>query len=349
VKGLANPPHAAMHEGAFVSGFGSGGNYNVHDFSTKLNNWIALGTDLPVVALNFGNSSGISGSGISKMDTATTHNGSGEITGWEALWFSISGFLMGMNADRTNGYMNWTSWHYSEYYWLDEFDPAFIHLGDPVGAYTTQSGVYFREYTDGWAVANPTANHITGLSVPNGSSARVINHGNFKNASSAALVTSFNLNSHHGVILLKSDKSITNSDNPTGSSNPTSPFSQSDRIQTNTGGSTVNVRSCASTSCSILGTQPDRSLGTITSASPTTADGYTWHNIDFISGVDGYVAEDLLVFAGDLNRDAVVNSLDWSTMNNGWFTNDSVADINRDSIVNSIDFGILNRNWGRSI
>jgi hypothetical protein len=129
---------------------------------------------------------------------------------------------------------------------------------------------------------------------------------------------------------------------------PTSPFFQSDRIQVNIVGSSVNVRSCASTSCSIVGTQPDRALGAITSASPTTADGYTWHNIDFASGSDGYVVESILVFAGDVNRDKTVNSLDWSLMNNAWFTADTVSDINKDSLVNSIDFGILNRNWGRS-
>jgi hypothetical protein len=127
-----------------------------------------------------------------------------------------------------------------------------------------------------------------------------------------------------------------------------SSFSQSDRIQTNTSGSTVNIRSCASTSCSILGTQSDRSLGTITSASPTTADGFTWHNVDFTTGSDGYVAEDFLVFAGDLNRDNTVNSLDWSSMNSAWFTSDTTADINKDGLVNSIDFGILNKNWGSS-
>jgi pectate lyase len=132
------------------------------------------------------------------------------------------------------------------------------------------------------------------------------------------------------------------------STTATSPFSQPDRIQTNTSGSTVNIRSCASTSCSIVGTQGDRALGTITSASPTSADGFTWHQVDFASGVDGYVAESFLVFAGDLNRDAAVNSLDWSTMNSVWFTNNTTADINKDGLVNSIDFGILNRNWGLS-
>jgi hypothetical protein len=48
---------------------------------------------------------------------------------------------------------------------------------------------------------------------------------------------------------------------------------------------------------------------------------------------------------GDLNNDCIVNSLDWSIMNNRWFTNDPVADINHDGIVNTIDFSMLNQRW----
>lgn len=48
---------------------------------------------------------------------------------------------------------------------------------------------------------------------------------------------------------------------------------------------------------------------------------------------------------GDLNKDGIVNSLDWSIMNSKWFTNDSVTDLNHDGIVNSLDFSIMNGNW----
>jgi hypothetical protein len=129
---------------------------------------------------------------------------------------------------------------------------------------------------------------------------------------------------------------------------PTSPYSASDRIQVNTGGPALNVRSCASLSCSIVGTQADRSLGTITNSTPTQADGYTWQQTDYATGADGWSVISNLVFAGDLNRDRAVNSLDWSLMNSAWFTSDTTADINRDGLVNSIDFGILNKNWGRA-
>ncbi len=52
---------------------------------------------------------------------------------------------------------------------------------------------------------------------------------------------------------------------------------------------------------------------------------------------------------GDLNGDKIVNSLDWSIMNNKWFTSDSTADINHDGIVNTIDFSLLNANWFKTI
>ncbi len=51
---------------------------------------------------------------------------------------------------------------------------------------------------------------------------------------------------------------------------------------------------------------------------------------------------------GDLNHDGIVNSLDWSIMNNKWFSNDTSADLNNDGIVNSLDFSIMNGNWSKS-
>ncbi len=51
---------------------------------------------------------------------------------------------------------------------------------------------------------------------------------------------------------------------------------------------------------------------------------------------------------GDLNKDGIVNSIDWSIMNTKWLTSDATADINKDGIVNSIDFSIMNNNWLKS-
>ncbi len=49
--------------------------------------------------------------------------------------------------------------------------------------------------------------------------------------------------------------------------------------------------------------------------------------------------------AGNLNDDGIINSLDWSSMNLNWFTNDITSDINKDGIVNTIDFSWMNKNW----
>jgi len=49
---------------------------------------------------------------------------------------------------------------------------------------------------------------------------------------------------------------------------------------------------------------------------------------------------------GDMNDDGVINSFDWSFMNDRWFGADLTADLNRDGVVNSIDFSFMNKNWG---
>jgi hypothetical protein len=48
---------------------------------------------------------------------------------------------------------------------------------------------------------------------------------------------------------------------------------------------------------------------------------------------------------GDLNKDGIVNSLDWSIMNNEWFLYNQQSDINGDSITNSLDRALMLKNW----
>ena len=48
------------------------------------------------------------------------------------------------------------------------------------------------------------------------------------------------------------------------------------------------------------------------------------------------------------NSNRTVNALDWSMMAGVWFSADAIADLNKDGIVNSIDFSLLNRNWGKT-
>ncbi len=54
-------------------------------------------------------------------------------------------------------------------------------------------------------------------------------------------------------------------------------------------------------------------------------------------------------FAGNLqDSDYVINSLDWSIMNENWGTGNEMADINGDGIVNTLDWSLMNKNWGKS-
>jgi hypothetical protein len=48
---------------------------------------------------------------------------------------------------------------------------------------------------------------------------------------------------------------------------------------------------------------------------------------------------------GDLNKDGIVNSLDWSIMNSEWFEHNKPSDINGDTITNSLDRALMIRNW----
>lgn len=72
---------------------------------------------------------------------------------------------------------------------------------------------------------------------------------------------------------------------------PSTKFSVGDRVQVTSG--TLNVRSTPSTSGTLLGSQAVGVLGTVVGG-PTSANGYTWWNINYDSGADGWSVEDNL-------------------------------------------------------
>jgi len=41
---------------------------------------------------------------------------------------------------RRNAYMNFTVWGYARFYWMDDFDPEFFHLGKTVGEMQQSKG-----------------------------------------------------------------------------------------------------------------------------------------------------------------------------------------------------------------
>ena len=135
---------------------------------------------------------------------------------WDVLWYALASFLQGYDDIRQNAYMNFTVWGYSRFYWFDEFDPQYLHLGKATGEMKKVTGTagqgYLREFEDGWVAVNPTKKDALGVAVPRGA-ARVLGHDTFKQYSRRPLVSKFDLPSHRGVILLKPERHVGNSDN----------------------------------------------------------------------------------------------------------------------------------------
>jgi hypothetical protein len=135
---------------------------------------------------------------------------------WDVLWYALASFLQGYDDLRQNAYMNFTVWGYSRFYWFDEFDPKYLHLGRAVGEMQQVNGesgsIYMREFDDGWVAVNPTRTDAIAVPVPRGS-ARIIDHDNLKKTNQAPQVDAFDLASHRGVALLKPGRHIGNEDN----------------------------------------------------------------------------------------------------------------------------------------
>jgi hypothetical protein len=203
-------PFAAMQEGGLVKSYGTY-TYNYHQWAQK----VAAMRDrtIPVVMACHGKAGDLAAaSGLARMDLPATDGVTGT-TGWDALWFAMVGFLLALNEDRSNGYFGFSIWTYSEYYWFDELDPHYVDLGPPLGDYYVTGGVYFREYEDGWVVANPPYGQgALSVAVPRGS-ARPIGHAELYDPEAAPLVTRFDLGSARGAILLKPGRRLGNQDN----------------------------------------------------------------------------------------------------------------------------------------
>ena len=200
------PPFGAMAEAGFVQSYG--GTYNTFAFRTKVDAMRQLKNTAAVFMCK-----GVvsSGTGLAKMDVVMNGGNMGPTTGWQALWYSFTSLLMGLNPERTNGYVGFTVWGYSEYHWFDEFDPKFLHFGNAVGEYQQVGAVYLREYDDGWVVVNPSTSNAT-VTVPSGAG-RVLDHATFKNPMTSPLVTQFTLPAHRGVLVLKEGRNVGNADN----------------------------------------------------------------------------------------------------------------------------------------
>lgn len=209
---MKNSPFAAMEEGAFV--FPWSNTFDDINWESKVNVMKNLKN---VIALMNNTGKVLTGEGLGKMDGVITDGNMKSETGWDALWYSMTSFLMALNEKKTNGYFGFTVWGYRESYYLDEYNPRVLHLGKPLGDYYISTvgaskDVAFREYEDGWVVTNKwNTDAKTNVPVPSGK-VYVVTHRNLKNPY-GTLVTSFDIGKNRGLILLKKGRKIGNEDN----------------------------------------------------------------------------------------------------------------------------------------
>jgi hypothetical protein len=212
-----HPPFAAMEEGAFVHPWGTlgrQGNFVYWSEKEWLNQVDTMRNLKHVRALMNVHGPVVSdATDIRRMDASDAAGN----RAWDVLWYAMTSFLQGIDDGRQNAYMNFTVWGYTRFYWLDEFDPQYLHLGRAQGPFRRVEGVdgyvYLREFDDGWAVVNPTKSDVLAIPVPGGGTARALDHDTFRQADVQPLVDRFDLPTHQGAILLKPGKMIGNQDN----------------------------------------------------------------------------------------------------------------------------------------
>jgi hypothetical protein len=213
IDSTQRPVFAAMEEGAFVDPWGGNGSFvfrNEDEWLRQVNTMRSL---KHVRALM--NVHGPVASPAQDLTAMDAGDASGN-RAWDVLWYAIASFLQGYDDRRQNAYMNFTVWEYTRFYWLKEFDPAYLHLGRARGksrrVEATGSHIYLREFDDGWVAVNPTTADARSILVPHGQ-ARVLNHDTFEHPDTQPLTDRFDLPAHRGIILLKPGHLIGNGDN----------------------------------------------------------------------------------------------------------------------------------------
>ena len=126
---LPDPPYATMEEGGFVCPWGGDGkSFKFWDWEKKLAPFAGL-RHTKALMVNHGGFSDVKG--LAAMDVPDANG----MTGWDALWFSLTSFLLCFDDVSRNGFLSFTVWSYGEYHYFDEFDPRRLHLGRAVGPY----------------------------------------------------------------------------------------------------------------------------------------------------------------------------------------------------------------------
>ncbi len=199
----SHPVFAAMDEGSFVHPWGRPESFSFRTEKEWLLQVRTMRSLKHVRALmNVHGNVRSQAQDITRMNAADA----GGNRAWDVLWYALTSFLQGYDDVRQNAYLNFTVWGYSRFYWLNEFDPRYLHLGPARGEMQRVEGeeghVYLREFDAGWVVTNPTSGDARRVAVPAGK-ARVLSHDTFERADAQPLIARFDLPSHRGIVLLK--------------------------------------------------------------------------------------------------------------------------------------------------
>ena len=209
---MATPPDVVTEESTFATGYGAGDINYLSEPTWKLQ----------VDLLGKIRNSKVCFQSQSELDNTSeigTDNWGKSFTFWDALYYSMSSYLLGKNDSRNNAYFAFTrtsNYRKVDIYY-DEYDK--IDLGKALSSYKISNingnNIYWREFEYGYVYVNPTLNDVTSISLPELCKQR--SHNNLSTAlNNLPNINSISLKSHRAAILYKSNP-------PSSSSNPPPP------------------------------------------------------------------------------------------------------------------------------
>lgn len=135
------------------------------------------------------------------------------ITGWQALWFAIASYAIGMNNNNPHYFEFAYDGSNSAYnqegkYYYDEYD--YIDLGNPISTYQilNQGGtnIYWRAFDTGYVFVNPTTSSVTSINLSSLGIENVVQRTHENLTTDKGLLpyaTTLDLDGHRGAILIK--------------------------------------------------------------------------------------------------------------------------------------------------
>lgn len=160
-----NRPDVAMEEGAFAVAWGTGATQFYSEASWRRQ--VDTLNSVKNYKMTFLSHTDLD------IDQVGTDNWGKPVTFWQTLWYALSSFSLGRNAQLDNAYFmfNGVAGPYNRIWWFEEYDK--IDLGEPLGPYSVarvnttnevggirEVNVYWREFTRGYVyvtAADPAA------------------------------------------------------------------------------------------------------------------------------------------------------------------------------------------------